>query len=75
MSGLRVVQISDVHLGLIVRHKLLKKILEAVQKANPDILVSTGDLVDGQINRLEGLAEMLQNIKPPLWQICSNRQP
>ena len=30
----------------------------------PDILVSTGDLVDGQINKLEGLAEMLQNIKP-----------
>ena len=64
LSGLRVVQISDVHLGLIVRHKRLGKILEAVQKANPDILVSTGDLVDGQINKLEGLAEMLQSIKP-----------
>ena len=64
LSGLRVVQISDVHLGLIVRHKRLKKILEAVQKANPDILVSTGDLVDGQINKLEGLAEMLQDIQP-----------
>jgi predicted MPP superfamily phosphohydrolase len=64
LSGLRVVQISDVHLGLIVRYKRLKKILGAVQKANPDILVSTGDLVDGQINKLEGLAEMLQSIKP-----------
>jgi len=64
LSGLRVVQISDVHLGLIVRHRRLKKILEAVQKADPDILVSTGDLVDGQINKLEGLAEMLQSIKP-----------
>ena len=39
-------------------------IREAVQKAEPDILVSTGDLVDGQINKLEGLAEMLQDIKP-----------
>jgi predicted MPP superfamily phosphohydrolase len=64
LNGLRVVQISDVHLGLIVRHKRLRKILAAVNKANPDILVSTGDLVDGQINKLEGLAEMLQNIKP-----------
>jgi hypothetical protein len=64
LSGLRVVQISDVHLGLIVRHRRLKKILEAVQKADPDILVSTGDLVDGQINKLDGLAEMLQSIKP-----------
>ena len=64
LSGLRIVQISDVHLGLIVRHKRLRKILEAVREANPDILVSTGDLVDGQINKLEGLAEMLQSIKP-----------
>lgn len=64
LDGLRVVQISDVHLGLIVRHKRLQKILETVQKADPDILVSTGDLVDGQINDLEGLAEMLQQIKP-----------
>ena len=49
LSGIRIVQISDVHLGLIVRHKRLREILEAVQEANPDILVSTGDLVDGQI--------------------------
>jgi len=64
MSGLRIVQISDVHLGLIVRHKRLEKILATVEKAKPDILVSTGDLVDGQINDLTGLAEMLQKIKP-----------
>jgi len=63
-NGLRIVQISDVHLGLIVRHKRLQKILDAVQQAHPDILVSTGDLVDGQINKLEGLAEMLAEIKP-----------
>ncbi len=64
LNGLHIVQISDVHLGLIVRHKRLAKILAAVKKAEPDILVSTGDLVDGQINKLAGLAEMLQEIKP-----------
>jgi hypothetical protein len=64
LNGFRIVQISDVHLGLIVRQKRLQKILEVVKKAEPDVLVSTGDLVDGQINRLEGLAEMLQKIKP-----------
>lgn len=64
LNGLRIVQISDVHLGLLVRHKRLAKILATAKKAEPDILVSTGDLVDGQINNLEGLAEMLQEIKP-----------
>jgi len=61
---IRIVQISDVHLGLIVRSERLALILAKVKEAHPDILVSTGDLVDGQINRLEGLAEMLREIKP-----------
>lgn len=61
----RIVQISDVHLGLIVRQDRLWKIIEKVREANPDLLVCTGDLVDGQINKLEGLAELLQNIQPP----------
>jgi len=61
----RIVQISDVHLGLIVRQDRLWKIIEKVREANPDLLVCTGDLVDGQINKLEGMAELLQNIQPP----------
>jgi len=60
----KIVQISDVHLGLIVRQERLKGIVEAVQNAAPDLLVSTGDLVDGQINKLRGLAEMLNRIQP-----------
>lgn len=61
---LRIVQISDVHLGLIVRHDRLERILKEVRRADPDILVSTGDLVDGQINALTGLAESLREINP-----------
>jgi len=59
-----IAQISDIHLGLIVREERLRLITDAVKKANPDILVSTGDLVDGQIDRLNGLIGMLDEIKP-----------
>jgi predicted MPP superfamily phosphohydrolase len=58
----RVVQISDVHLGLIVGKSRLKRILRKVEDARPDILVSTGDLVDGQMDDLEMLTDMFQNI-------------
>ncbi len=58
----RVVQISDIHLGLIVGKYRLKRILRQVKDARPDILVSTGDLVDGQMDDLEALTDMLQNI-------------
>ena len=44
---LRVVQISDVHLGLMIGQKKLTKILSLVREADPDVFVSTGDLVDG----------------------------
>ncbi|MBI5099029.1 MAG: metallophosphoesterase [Nitrospirae bacterium] len=64
ISRLKIVQISDVHIGLIVREDRLKGIIDSVNAASPDILVSTGDLVDGQINKLEGLAELLKEINP-----------
>lgn len=64
IQRLRIVQISDVHLGLIVREERLGRILAAVKKADPDILVSTGDFVDGQIDNLAGLADMLATITP-----------
>ncbi|HVN71796.1 MAG TPA: metallophosphoesterase [Desulfomonilia bacterium] len=64
LGRLRIAQISDVHLGIIVREARLKKIIRVIRYANPDILVSTGDLVDGQIDSLTGLAETLQEIKP-----------
>lgn len=60
----RIVQISDVHLGLIVRENRLEKILAEVVRANPDVLVSTGDLVDGQIDNLIAPAAMLAEINP-----------
>jgi len=64
IGTLTIAQISDIHLGLIVRHKRLKQILNVVREANPDIVVSTGDLVDGQIDNLTGLAELLQAVNP-----------
>ncbi len=65
IGRLRIVQISDIHLGLIVREKRLQKILTAVKAAKPDIVVSTGDLVDGQMDDLSGLAESFQDMTPP----------
>jgi predicted MPP superfamily phosphohydrolase len=62
----KILQVSDMHLGLIVRKHRLEKIVEAIRDEEPDIVVSTGDLVDGQLNDLPGLAELLRSIKPPL---------
>jgi len=64
VGSLRIAQISDLHLGLIVRQTRLEKILNLVEQAHPDILVSTGDLVDGEICHDEAVVELLQAVNP-----------
>ena len=63
MGKLTIAQISDVHLGLIVGERRLERILAKVKAAEPDILVSTGDLVDGQPDNITDLAELFRNTK------------
>jgi hypothetical protein len=55
----RIVQISDVHFGLILRRGLMGRMASAVQASLPDLLVSTGDLVDGDVSELDGLSDRL----------------
>jgi hypothetical protein len=61
---IRMVQISDVHLGLIVGERRLRDIIETIRKEDPDILLSTGDLVDGQIDNLRKLEGVLREMSP-----------
>jgi hypothetical protein len=65
IDRLKIVQISDLHLGMIVRGKRLQNIVNAINAEKPDMLVSTGDLVDGQIDHLDGLAPMLRGVRAP----------
>ena len=67
---IRLAQISDVHLGLIIREGRLNRIIARIQESEPDILVSTGDLVDGQLNHLSREAELLAALQPPLGKIA-----
>jgi len=64
IGRIAVVQISDVHLGLIVGKERLDRIVRAIRKADPDILVSTGDLVDSQIDGMTAMAAALGGLKP-----------
>lgn len=57
-SRIRIVQLSDVHIGLLWQGYRQKQILEKTRAAGPDILVSTGDLVDGKLNRDYGISEL-----------------
>jgi predicted MPP superfamily phosphohydrolase len=64
VTSLKIVQISDVHLGLIVQQKRLERIVREIEKAHPDLLVSTGDLIDGQTDGMTALSDALDKICP-----------
>jgi hypothetical protein len=65
-APLRVVLLSDVHLGALVGAGRLRRILARVTALAPDIVLSAGDLVDGQADHLNRLAPVLAGLHPPL---------
>ncbi|HPP06548.1 MAG TPA: metallophosphoesterase, partial [Syntrophorhabdaceae bacterium] len=64
MGRIRVAQISDVHAGIIVDAKRIKRITDIINRYQPDILVSTGDLVDKRINNTGNNVFYFKEIKP-----------
>ncbi|MBU1694068.1 MAG: metallophosphoesterase, partial [Verrucomicrobia bacterium] len=61
----RIVQISDLHLTAHRGASLVPRVLDAVQSLAPDILVSTGDLVDSPFEAVRGYAVALRGLSPP----------
>ncbi|HWR96965.1 MAG TPA: metallophosphoesterase [Candidatus Methanoperedens sp.] len=64
--ALRIVQVSDVHLGMLVGRRRLETILRRVREAQPDLVVATGDILDAVGDHLEPLAAMWRELAPPL---------
>lgn len=53
LDGLRIVQLSDVHVGPTIGRKLIEQIVRTVNDLAPDIVAITGDLVDASVDDLE----------------------
>jgi predicted MPP superfamily phosphohydrolase len=52
LSGFRIAQLTDLHLGPILRKRFLETVVEEANAARPDLIVVTGDLVDGSVEHL-----------------------
>lgn len=62
VKRIRIVQVSDLHIGAMTFSARLNPIIKAVKAAKPDLLVSTGDLVDGRGFFHQKIAEDLAGI-------------
>ncbi len=71
---LRIVQLSDVHLGTIRNHGYLEKILRKVQDINPDVVVITGDLFDGTAPLHPKMVDQFNTLSMPIYFVTGNHE-
>lgn len=65
LEGVRIVQISDVHLGAILGREFAESVVERVNALEPDLIAITGDLVDGPVARIGDEAEPFSRLRAP----------
>jgi hypothetical protein len=63
LDGLRIVQISDLHLGPLVSWRQVDHVLAASNALQPDVVAITGDLVDGEADGVRAKAERLGGLR------------
>ncbi|KAF4082789.1 hypothetical protein AMELA_G00131570 [Ameiurus melas] len=66
MDGVKLVLLSDIHLGPTVGRSQLQRIVTMVNQLEPDVVVIVGDLTDSQVTRLRTAAEPLALLRPRL---------
>ena len=71
---LTIMQISDVHLGHQRGRNYLAKIVDETNKRNPDLVLITGDLIDGESAFLPGVLDPLSSFKAPVYFVKGNHE-
>lgn len=62
-EGYRIVQITDIHVGPTIRRDFVRRIVEAVNRLEADLVAITGDVVDGAVSGLRDQVAPLGDLK------------
>ena len=63
IDGFTLVQLSDLHFGMLTENGKLSRVVERVNELKPDLIAITGDLVDEGVSHMEDMAEPLKRLK------------
>jgi len=61
-SGYSIVQLTDIHIGPTIGRAFLEQVVAETNALAPELVVITGDLVDGTVDRLRDLVEPLRGL-------------
>ncbi len=73
-DNIRIVQLSDIHIGGVYRERYLKRIVDKTNALNPDLVVITGDLFDGTGGANEETVKDLKRLNAPAYFITGNHE-
>lgn len=65
-DGVRIAQITDLHIGPHIPRRASERVLHAMQSANPDLIAVTGDVVDDRPEDVAIYAERFSALRAPL---------
>jgi predicted MPP superfamily phosphohydrolase len=70
LESYHIVQLTDVHVGLTIDKDFILPIVEATTTLAPDLVVLTGDLVDGSVDALRDDVSPLAYLRAPDGVLC-----
>ncbi len=62
LDGFSIVQLSDLHVGMTIDRTFVQHVVDQTNQLAPDLIVLTGDLVDGQVEDLRDHAAPLAQL-------------
>jgi hypothetical protein len=65
-DGLRIVQLSDLHVGPHTSRRFLERVVETTRALEPDLIAVTGDLIDDRAEDVASYARSLGGLAAPL---------
>jgi uncharacterized protein len=66
LSGLRIIQISDIHSGSFTDQEAVRKGIQTILDLKPDIILFTGDLVNDKASEMKDYIDLFAELKAPL---------
>ena len=72
LSGVRIVQLSDLHLNKKVDLSYLKQLVQKINDLKPDIVVFTGDILQTSAYKIKNHLKLFTDIKAKKYYVTGN---
>ncbi|HLS16500.1 MAG TPA: metallophosphoesterase [Paenalcaligenes sp.] len=66
LKGFTLTQITDLHVGPTIKKDFVRRVVDTANDLNSDVIVLTGDLIDGDVEGLRPHTQLLAELSAPL---------